>query len=94
MGRHHPYTHVLTNDPTMGYGIFIENMLEGAFSAPVFIKYLCFFPNQRLAAIFQCNAIDHQLAVGNTEGSTFKLGLPALGGKQLVAFHVVDFLRV
>ena len=23
-------THVLANDPTMGYGIFIENMLEAA----------------------------------------------------------------
>jgi len=23
-------THVLINDPTMGYGIFIENMLEEA----------------------------------------------------------------
>ena len=23
-------THVLVNDPTMGYGIFIENMLETA----------------------------------------------------------------
>ena len=23
-------THVLVNDPTMGYGIFIENMLEAA----------------------------------------------------------------
>jgi hypothetical protein len=30
LGRHHPYTHVLTNDPTMGYGIFIENMLDAA----------------------------------------------------------------
>lgn len=24
------YTHVLVNDPTMGYGIFIENMLDAA----------------------------------------------------------------
>jgi len=23
-------THVLVNDPTMGYGIFIENMLDAA----------------------------------------------------------------
>ena len=30
LGRHHPYTHVLTNDPTMGYGIFIANMLDAA----------------------------------------------------------------
>ena len=27
---HHPYTHVLVNDPTTGYGIFIENMLDAA----------------------------------------------------------------
>lgn len=26
----HPYTHVLINDPTRGYGIFIENMLNAA----------------------------------------------------------------
>ena len=29
MGGHHPFTHVLVNDPT-GYGIFIENMLDAA----------------------------------------------------------------
>ncbi|MBQ8622832.1 MAG: hypothetical protein IJ424_00405 [Oscillospiraceae bacterium] len=28
--RHHYYIHVFVNDPTMGYGIFIENMLEAA----------------------------------------------------------------
>ncbi|MBQ7916184.1 MAG: hypothetical protein IJ315_05290 [Firmicutes bacterium] len=28
--RHHQYTHVLVNDPTTGYGIFIENMLDEA----------------------------------------------------------------
>ena len=27
---YHPYTHVLVNDPTTGYGIFIENMLDAA----------------------------------------------------------------
>ncbi|MBE6639752.1 MAG: hypothetical protein E7616_09980 [Ruminococcaceae bacterium] len=27
---HHSYTHVLVNDPTTGYGIFIENMLYAA----------------------------------------------------------------
>jgi hypothetical protein len=26
----HPYTHVLINDPTRGYGIFIEHMLNAA----------------------------------------------------------------
>ena len=25
---YHRYTYVLVNDPTRGYGIFIENMLE------------------------------------------------------------------
>jgi hypothetical protein len=25
-----PITHVLVNDPTTGYGIFIENMLDAA----------------------------------------------------------------
>lgn len=25
---YHPFTHVLVNDPTKGYGIFIENMLD------------------------------------------------------------------
>ena len=30
MGRYHPYTHVLINDPTTGYDIFIENMLDAA----------------------------------------------------------------
>ena len=30
LGGYHPYTHVLVNDPTRGYGIFIENMLEAA----------------------------------------------------------------
>ena len=29
-GGHHPFTHVLVNDPTMGYGIFNENMLDAA----------------------------------------------------------------
>ncbi|MBQ3065923.1 MAG: hypothetical protein IJC98_06780, partial [Clostridia bacterium] len=28
--RYHHITHVLVNDPTRGYGIFIENMLEVA----------------------------------------------------------------
>ena len=28
--RHHSYTYVLVNDPTMVYGIFIENMLDAA----------------------------------------------------------------
>ena len=27
---YHRYTHVLVNDPTRGYGIFIENMLDAA----------------------------------------------------------------
>ena len=27
---YHRYTHVLVNDPTKGYGIFIENMLDAA----------------------------------------------------------------
>jgi stage IV sporulation protein B len=27
-------THVLVNDPTRGYGIFIENMLDASTSAP------------------------------------------------------------
>ncbi|MGN0745433.1 MAG: SpoIVB peptidase S55 domain-containing protein [Aristaeellaceae bacterium] len=27
---HHGRTHVLVNDPTRGYGIFIEHMLESA----------------------------------------------------------------
>jgi hypothetical protein len=27
---YHRITHVLVNDPTRGYGIFIENMLEAA----------------------------------------------------------------
>ncbi len=31
--RHHQNTHVLVNDPTTGYGIFIENMLEAADAA-------------------------------------------------------------
>jgi hypothetical protein len=26
-------THVLVNDPTRGYGIFIENMLDSAYGA-------------------------------------------------------------
>ncbi|MBO5178382.1 MAG: hypothetical protein J6C07_13085 [Lachnospiraceae bacterium] len=26
--RYHQFTYVLVNDPTRGYGIFIENMLE------------------------------------------------------------------
>ena len=30
LGGHHRYTHVLVNDPTTGYGIFIENMLDAA----------------------------------------------------------------
>jgi len=30
LGGYHLYTHVLVNDPTMGYGIFIENMLDAA----------------------------------------------------------------
>ena len=30
LGGYHPYTHVLVNDPTMGYGIFIDNMLNAA----------------------------------------------------------------
>ena len=30
LGGYHPYTHVLVNDPTTGYGIFIENMLDAA----------------------------------------------------------------
>ncbi|MBE6981253.1 MAG: hypothetical protein E7437_02885 [Ruminococcaceae bacterium] len=30
LGGHHLYTHVLVNDPTTGYGIFIENMLDAA----------------------------------------------------------------
>jgi len=30
LGGHHRITHVLINDPTKGYGIFIENMLEAA----------------------------------------------------------------
>ena len=30
LGGYHPYTHVLVNDPTMGYGILIENMLDAA----------------------------------------------------------------
>ncbi len=28
--RHHHFTDVLVNDPTTGYGIFIENMLDAA----------------------------------------------------------------
>lgn len=28
--QYHHFTHVLANDPTMGYGIFIENMLDAA----------------------------------------------------------------
>ncbi|MGN0334623.1 MAG: SpoIVB peptidase S55 domain-containing protein [Lachnospiraceae bacterium] len=28
--RDHRYTHVLVSDPTVGYGIFIENMLDAA----------------------------------------------------------------
>ena len=28
--RYHHITHVLVNDPTMVYGIFIENMLKAA----------------------------------------------------------------
>ena len=27
---HHRFTHVLVNDPTTGYGVFIENMLDAA----------------------------------------------------------------
>lgn len=27
---YHPFTHVLVNNPTMGYGIFLENMLHAA----------------------------------------------------------------
>ena len=30
LGGYHAYTHVLVNDPTTGYGIFIENMLDAA----------------------------------------------------------------
>ena len=30
LSGHHSYTHVLVNDPTTGYGIFIENMLDAA----------------------------------------------------------------
>ena len=30
LGGYHLYAHVLVNDPTMGYGIFIENMLDAA----------------------------------------------------------------
>ena len=30
LGGYHPYIHVLVNDPTTGYGIFIENMLDAA----------------------------------------------------------------
>ena len=30
LGGYHSYTHVLVNDPTTGYGIFIENMMEAA----------------------------------------------------------------
>ena len=30
LGGYHSYTHVLVNDPTTGYGIFIENMLDAA----------------------------------------------------------------
>ena len=30
LGGHHRYTYVLVNDPTTGYGIFIENMLDVA----------------------------------------------------------------
>ena len=30
LGKHQPYTHVLVNDPTRGYGIFIEIMLDAA----------------------------------------------------------------
>ena len=30
LGGHHRFTDVLVNDPTRGYGIFIENMLEAA----------------------------------------------------------------
>ena len=30
LGRYHPYTHIWVNDPTTGYGIFIENMLDAA----------------------------------------------------------------
>ena len=29
-GWHDTYTHILINDPTTGYGIFIENMLDAA----------------------------------------------------------------
>lgn len=28
--RYHQFTYVLVNDPTSGYGIFIENMLNAA----------------------------------------------------------------
>jgi hypothetical protein len=30
LSGYHPYIHVLVNDPTTGYGIFIENMLDAA----------------------------------------------------------------
>ena len=30
MSGHHRVTHVLVNDPTTGYGIFVENMLDAA----------------------------------------------------------------
>ena len=30
LGGYRSYTHVLVNDPTTGYGIFIENMLNAA----------------------------------------------------------------
>ena len=30
LGGYHPHTYVLVNDPTRGYGIFIENMLDAA----------------------------------------------------------------
>ena len=30
LGGYYSYTHVLVNDPTMGYGIFIENILDEA----------------------------------------------------------------
>ncbi|MBQ3068375.1 MAG: hypothetical protein IJD01_00310 [Clostridia bacterium] len=28
--RYHQFTYVLVNDPTSGYGIFVENMLGAA----------------------------------------------------------------
>ncbi len=36
-------THVLVNDPTKGYGIFIENMLNAAEWATAAENFLCCF---------------------------------------------------